>query len=330
MPPDFGPAISVVVPTFQRRDALHRLLHALERQSVPAPTFEVVIGVDGSTDGTVEMLESLRPPYRLRWVQQQHAGRASACNAAIRCAAGELVVILDDDMEPSPDFLAAHRRAHPRGSRRCVMGAAPIDLDADAPPHTRYVATKFEQHLHRLARPEHRFQLRDFYSGNTSVGRDELVAVGLFDARFRAYGNEDLELAHRLLANGVCLCFSAAAVARQHYEKSLVSLARDEYSKGRTAVFLAAKHPDALPAMKLTALRSQRPRRRLARRTLLLATRTFRRLPGLVLDCVRALERVVPNRLSPVYGFTLEYFYVLGAEREFAERRARSASWVER
>jgi GT2 family glycosyltransferase len=322
--------ISVVIPTFQRRDALKRLLHALERQSVSAETFEVVIAVDGSTDGTVEMLRSLRQPYRLRWVQQPHAGRASACNAAIRRAAGQLVVILDDDMEPTWDFLAAHRRAHPPGSRRCVMGAAPIDVDADAAPHVRYVATKFNEHLTRLAEAEHRFQLRDFYSGNASVRREELIAVGLFDVRFRAYGNEDLELAHRLLANGVRLGFSAGAVARQHYDKSLVSLALDEYSKGRTAVLLAATHPDVLPAMKLAALRSQRPRRRVARRALLWGTRAFRSLPELILGGVRGLERVVPNRLAPVYRFTLEYFYMLGTEREFAGQRSATPSWRER
>ncbi len=314
-------AISIVIPTFQRRDALLRLLRTLEQQSVSPDTFEVLVGVDGSTDGTVEMLESLHPPYRLRWVHQANAGRASACNAAIAQASGDLVVILDDDMEPTLDLLASHQRAHTGGTRRCVMGAAPIRVDDAAAPHIRYVADKFGEHLRRLERPDHDFQLRDFYSGNASVRRDELIAVGLFDVDFRTYGNEDLELAHRLLANGVPLAFSPDALARQHYEKSLGALVRDEYSKGRTAVLFATKHPDAVPGLKLTTLQSQRPRRRAARRALLWATRFSARVPGLIVGGMAVLERLVPNRLAHVYRFALEYFYMLGVEEAIAGRR---------
>jgi GT2 family glycosyltransferase len=314
------PVISVAIPTFQRRNALQRLLAALNGQTF-SPSFEVVVGIDGSSDGTREMLALLRPPYPLRWVWQPNGGRAAACNAAIRQAKGEIVVILDDDMEPAPILLEAHGREHPPGSRRCVMGAVPITVDDGAPPHVRYLATKFDRHLARLARLDHAFQIRDFYSGNASMRREELLAAGLFDERFRAYGNEDLELAHRLVKRGVRLDFCADAVAQQHYEKSLRGLASDEFAKGRTAVLFAEAHPEALPGLKITALRSQPLRRRAVRRALLWATRAFRRLPDAMLGALVVGERLAPNRLKLLYGFALDYFYSLGAERELRERR---------
>jgi GT2 family glycosyltransferase len=316
-----GPSISVVIPTFQRRDALQRLLRGLEDQTLAAATYEVVVGVDGSSDGTREMLESFQAPYQLRWVWQRNAGRAAACNAAIKRAEGDLVVVLDDDMEPAPGLLDAHRREHTPGSRLCVMGAVPIAVEDGAPPHVRYLATNFGEHLARLAQPDHRFVIRDFYSGNASICREELLAVGLFDERFRAYGNEDLELAHRLVAHGVRLGFCAEAVARQHYEKDLHGLADDELAKGRTAVLFAAKHPEALPGLKISALRAQPARRRAVRRTLLSTTRLFRRTPNLVLRVAVAGERLAPDQLQLFYGFALEYFYSLGVERELREQR---------
>ncbi len=200
------------------------------------------------------------------------------------------------------------------------MGAVPITVEDGTPPHVRYQAAKFDEHLARLARPAHRFKIRDFYSGNTSVRREELLAAGLFDDRFRSYGNEDLELAHRLVANGVELGFSAQAVARQHYDKSLRGLASDELAKGRTAVLFAEAHPDALPGLKITALRSQPARRRALRRALLWATRGFGRVPDAVLGAVAIGERLAPNRLQIVYRFALDYFYALGVERELRER----------
>jgi glycosyltransferase involved in cell wall biosynthesis len=318
------PEVSVVIPSFQRRGALERLLRALEGQTLSASRFEVVVAIDGSSDGTKEMLESFRAPYQLRWAWQPNGGRAAACNTALRRARGDIVVILDDDMEPSPGLLDAHRREHPPGSRRCVMGAVPITVGDGASPHVRYVATKFDEHLASLARADHRFQIRDFYSGNTSVRRDELLAAGLFDDRFRAYGNEDLELAHRLAASGVELGFSPQAMARQHYDKSLRALAKDELAKGHTAVLFAEAHPDALRGMKITALREQPARRRALRRVLLWATRVFWRVPDVVLGAVAVGERLVPNRSQLIHRFALEYFYVLGVEQEMRARAAQS------
>jgi GT2 family glycosyltransferase len=317
---DRPPALSVVVPTFQRCAALERLLLALKSQTLSAAEFEVVVGIDGSTDSTEEMLGSLRAPYGLQWVWQSNAGRAAACNAAIRRAEGDLVVILDDDMEPAPGLLDAHRREHEPGSRRCVMGAVPIAVEDGAPPHVRFLATQFDEHMDRLARPDHRFVIRDFYSGNASLLRTELLAAGLFDEGFRAYGNEDLELAYRLLKSGMQLAFCSAAVARQHYEKSLRGLANDELAKGRTAVQFAATHPDALPGIKITALRRQPVRRRAMRRALLWASRAFHQTPKAVLGVVALSERLAPNRLQPTHGFALDYFYELGVERATQER----------
>jgi GT2 family glycosyltransferase len=315
-----GLSISVVIPSFQRREALQRLLLGLQRQTLGATRFEVVVGVDGSGDGTREMLEAFHAPYRLRWVWQANAGRAAACNAATQRTEGDLVVVLDDDMEPDAGLLEAHRREHPPGSRRCVMGAVPIAVEDGAPSHIRYMAMKFDEHLARLARPDHSFVIRDFYSGNASLRREELLAVGLFDERFRAYGNEDLELAHRLVANGVRLGFSTQALARQHYDKSLHELAKDEIAKGRTAVLFAEQHPDALPGLKISAVRAQPVQRRAARRALLWATRKFRRMPNLVLRTAVIGERLAPDRLQFLYGFTLDYFYSLGVERAMRER----------
>ena len=311
-----APAVSVVVPTRQRRERLERLLRHLSAQSLDVHQFEAVVAVDGSVDGTREMLEALDVPYRLRWTWAANAGRATACNRAIRQAEGEIVVILDDDMEPSPGLLRAHLEAHPPGARRCAMGAAPMSVSPGAPAHVRYVAAKFEEHLLRLSRPDHRFVLRDFYSGNASVRRQELVDVGLFEERFRIYGNEDLELAYRLVRSGIELGYAPDAVARQHYDKSLASLAADETAKGRTAVLFAQLHPAAAPELKLAALGRQSAQRRAVRRALVLATRFVPGVADALLTLTGLAGRRSSLRPSEPYRFVLDYFYALGADRE--------------
>jgi GT2 family glycosyltransferase len=308
-------SVSVLVPTFQRCSSVRRLLEALARQTLPPSAFEVVVSVDGSTDGTSEMLRVFQADYQLRWSSGPNRGRAAACNDAIRLAEGALVVLLDDDMEPEPGLLAAHLREHPAGSRRCVMGAVPIAERPTDPPHVRYAARKFNEHLERLAEPGHRFVLRDFYSGNTSVARDELLAVGLYDEDFQSYGNEDLELSHRLVRNGVRLGFSPQARAAQHYEKSLERLIHDEIEKGRTAMLFIAKHPEAAGYLKLEALRRQPARQRALRHLAVLAVHRWDSAPRVLAIVLDAFARIGLPRSDRIYRATLDFCYMLGVER---------------
>ena len=166
-----SPSMSVVIPTHQRRASILRALAALAQQDIPSDSFEVVVSVDGSNDGTDEAIAAFDAPYTLRVIHGPRRGRASACNAAIDLAGGEIVVILDDDMEPAPACLRNHSLHHTPGSRICAMGAVPIHVNPTSRPVVRYVATKFEKHLEKLAEPDHEFVVRDFYSGNASARR---------------------------------------------------------------------------------------------------------------------------------------------------------------
>src|SRR5262245_4570156 len=106
------PPISVVIPTYARPASLERVLHSLCAQTLPGRDYEVIVSIDGCEDRTREALTRFAAPYALQWIWRPKSGRASACNAGIRVARGELVILLDDDMEPAPHFLAAHARAH--------------------------------------------------------------------------------------------------------------------------------------------------------------------------------------------------------------------------
>src|SRR5579859_3268611 len=102
------PFISVVIPTYNRRDSLLRTLAALERQAYPFDRFEVIVVSDGATDGTGDAVRALSTSYRLRCLEQVNSGPSVARNHGARAACGEVVVYLDDDVEPLPRFLERH------------------------------------------------------------------------------------------------------------------------------------------------------------------------------------------------------------------------------
>jgi GT2 family glycosyltransferase len=312
-------SISVVVPTYRRRDSVVRALTALAHQDLPAGEFDVVVSVDGSDDGTKEAIAAFHAPYELQVVDGPRRGRAAACNAALEIASGEVIVILDDDMEPAPECLRRHRQHHAPGTKVCVMGAVPIRVDHDAPHAAQFMAWKFGVHLEKLALPQHVFALRDFYSGNTSIRRDVLLDVGPFDETFTVYGNEDLELSLRLRAANVHLLYDGDALACQHYEKNLAGLARDTFEKGTTAVLLARSHPSVFGELQLANFRSHSPAWRALRTALLGATRVYGGVAVAVLAVARAVEHIRIARRPMFYILLLDYFYWLGVQSVLRE-----------
>ena len=313
------PLASVVIPTHQRRESLLRALASLATQSIPPEQYEVVVVVDGSDDGSRKAAESLATGYSLRVLWQANRGRAAACNAGVATARGDVVVLLDDDMTATPELLAAHLRAHADGASLAVIGAAPIRLAPEMPAHVQYVGGKFNRHLEHLAAAGRPVALRDFYSGNLSIRRDVLEAVGAFDERFTVYGNEDLELSIRLTDAGVRLVYEPAALAWQAYEKSFGALARDNVAKGRTAVLLARLHPEAREQLKLGTFARDRLARRAAVKSLLALTRFAPRAREAIVALVARLGDGRWPGVQRLYPLVLDYLYWCGvreAERE--------------
>ena len=308
------PRVSVVIPSYQRCESLRRTLVALTRQTLAPSDYEVVVSLDGSSDGSREMVAAFTAPYALRAVWQPNRGRAGACNAGVHESRGSVVVLLDDDMEPSPQCLAAHAAAHAADPRVGVLGAVPIAVGPCSPPVVVYVGKKFNEHLRRLSRPGARIDVRDFYSGNFSIRRSVLDEVGGYNEAFRDYGNEDGELAIRLLAAGVRLTLSTEALARQHYEKDFAALARDSIAKGRTAVLCAHMHPDAVTQQRLGTYGAASLKWRTLRGLLLRASHVVPALPDHVVRLVRWAERRRPARMPKVYALALDYLFWVGAQ----------------
>lgn len=314
-----APAVSVLIPTHQRREALRRALLSLAGQSADPSDYEVVVSIDGSIDGSAEMVASLEVPYSLTATSGPTRGRAAAVNSALELARGEVLVILDDDMWTGERFVERHRSRHPSGSRLCVVGAAPIELDDASPRAARWARDKFNEHLSRLARPGHEFTARDFYSGNASLRAETMREAGGFSESFAVYGNEDVDLSLRLRALGVEILYDPEALAIQSYDKDLRALAADTTQKGQTATILARTHPGAFAELKLAnPWDGSRPW--LAKRSLLLAA--TRRLPALrrgIIACSVLLERAGLWRSPLFYRAVLDYAFWAGVDAELRE-----------
>ncbi len=92
--------ISAIVPVWNGRDLLARLLTTLEAQTCPAA--ELLVVDNGSTDGAPE---GARARGARVIPMGRNAGFAAAVNRGIREARHPLVAILNSDVELAPDYL---------------------------------------------------------------------------------------------------------------------------------------------------------------------------------------------------------------------------------
>jgi teichuronic acid biosynthesis glycosyltransferase TuaG len=88
--------VSVVTPTYNSIDTLRRAVLSVARQTLPA--LEHIVIDDGSTDGSLDLLQHLKKSLpHLRTVTQSNAGAGVARNHGIRIAQGRYIAFLDSD-----------------------------------------------------------------------------------------------------------------------------------------------------------------------------------------------------------------------------------------
>ncbi|MDR3709359.1 MAG: glycosyltransferase [Capsulimonadaceae bacterium] len=233
-------SLSVVIPTYNRRESLKRTLEGLSRQTEPHDSFEVVVVSDGSEDGTDEMLASAANSmsYRLRAIRQDNAGPAAARNRGVSEAAGEIILFIDDDVEPVPDLIAWHRKHHEADDKIAVLGLMSPD-PANRRAEPVWIAWEHAklQDIYNLFRPGGQFYgcpagPMHFYSGNASVRKQWILAAGGFDETYAR--QEDVELAVRMERDcGVHFLFEFHADGIHRPIRSYESWARIPASYGR-------------------------------------------------------------------------------------------------
>jgi glycosyltransferase involved in cell wall biosynthesis/peptidoglycan/xylan/chitin deacetylase (PgdA/CDA1 family) len=237
--------LSVVIPTFNRRDVVSASILALQRQRFSRP-FEVIIVVDGSTDGTANRVRSLDISFPLLVLEQENRGLSVARNRGAQAACGEILLFLDDDMEADPDLLSEHESCHETGMEM-VIGHLPLHPDSPEGLLKRGVGVWADERLARLTSPGAKPALHDLVGGQLSIHKQTFDLLGGFDTGFTrdgAFGNEDLDFAHRAQQYGLRIVFNPRAVSWQRYVVRPDSYLRQRRDAGRADVALARKYPE--------------------------------------------------------------------------------------
>jgi GT2 family glycosyltransferase len=175
------PAVSVVIPTYRRRELVRRAVASVLAQT--HQDFELIV-VDGSDDGTREALSGL--DERIRYHRERKPGVARARNAALRLARAPVVAFLDSDNRWLPHHLACVTQALARHPDAVLATTCPRFRIAgrEGPEQARLIHA-----LPRLLLTNH-----VGYMSCAAVRREALDAVGGFDEELIVGEDHDVYL----------------------------------------------------------------------------------------------------------------------------------------
>ena len=228
------PTVSVVVPTYNAKDAIEACIASLQRQDYPLERLEIVVADGSSTDGSAEAARRLaiaQPHPRVRVIVNPKGNTAAGLNRGIEAATGDVIVRLDAHSEAPPDYVRRNVE---------VLLSSGADYVGGKPNN---VGHGYWGEAIALAMAS-RFGVGVHFRTSSDPGDVDTVAFGAFRREtFRRIGpfdedliySEDNEYTHRIRAGGGRIYFHPAIQFTYHPRRSLPALFRQyrNYGWGR-------------------------------------------------------------------------------------------------
>ncbi len=225
------PRISVVVCSYNGARTIQDCFEGLVQ--LHYPDYEVIVVNDGSTDETAKIAEK----YGFRLISTENRGLSNARNTGLDAATGAIVAYIDDDARPDPHWLSYLALTFLETTHVGVGGpniappgdGAIAECVANAPGGPVHVLLSDREAEH-------------IPGCNMAFRRAALKAIGGFDPRFRAAG-DDVDVCWRLQERGWTLGFSPSAVVWHHRRNSLRAYWKQQCGYGKAEALLENKWP---------------------------------------------------------------------------------------
>jgi glycosyltransferase involved in cell wall biosynthesis len=232
-----GVCVSVVIPTYNRKETLKQTLDALFSQSYHKDKYEIIVIDDGSTDGTKEMIDKLinKSSCKIKYIYQSNKGPAVARNKGIKSSEGEIILFTDDDCIPERDWISKHVRWYEKD----VVGVGGLLISKN-----ETLLDKMDYYRYKDQYIDRKLVYNPTLLGtaNCSYKREILEEAGGFDESFSFPGGEDGDLATRVLRIGKTVIDPNTIVYHLRENNLSMSKIKQWFRNGRGDLLYRKKH----------------------------------------------------------------------------------------
>lgn len=205
------PTVSVIVPTYNDWDGLQATLEALARQTLSPDQFEVVVGDNGSTDGTPDKIQSFaqaHPRMTIRVVVATKPGSYCARNVACGVAEGAYFFFTDAGCVPDSHWVESALKHLTELGSEYAVGPVFFDFVKSQPNVAECVDCQkyFRQEWHVIEGWG--------VTANAFVSRRAYQVVGGF--REDVFSGADRLFGAECLRNGIRATFAKEAIVHHH------------------------------------------------------------------------------------------------------------------
>ena len=223
----------------------------------------MIIAFDDDDPVTRQLIEEyVRSDGRIRQVRTDADSDASnrgqsARDTATRVASGEVVLALDDDVEPEKGLVSGHARRHQSTvADSIVLGYMPVAPDGSKLNGPARLYAEAYESACATFRADDASVLNGLWGGNFSLPRERWLQASSEGPKVETGYHVDREFGFRLRKIGVRGVFDPKLRAVHHYQRSCTELLHDAQDSGRDRALLHSAYPELAPPSSLISNRA--------------------------------------------------------------------------
>jgi len=213
---NWAEGVSVIIPTFQRPEAIETALSSIMRQTVKERAVEIIVADNDPAGSARTAVQSLseKSPFEIIYIHVPTPGVSNARNGAMAKVRGRFIAFLDDDMEALDGWIEALIATSLKFKAGLVFSQVIARMPNPKDPRNPYMAPFFS----RLAKGrDEGLTSETFGTGGSLL---DLILCDLpsppFDTAFNQTGGEDDMLFEHLRDTGTKIAWSPQGKAYEH------------------------------------------------------------------------------------------------------------------